>query len=441
MRTVNRFFGYHSRPLQIGGLLGICLLVFAVSGPTALAQRQVLDKVVAIVDEGVILQSELQQRLASVRQQAGLSNQQLPPEEELRREVLEALVLENLQLQMAGRASIRFDDDTLNRVLSSMAQQNNMSFDEFVAALEEEGTYLQTREQVRRELTLRELQRGLVNRRITITDQEIDNFLDSEMGRSTMAADYLVDHIVVAVSESDSREQINNKLEYASELVARLREGADFAGVRSMAQRDGRYPVSGSNFGWRKQNNLPSLFTDIVPQMVVGDVEGPIRAGNGFHIIKLMQIEGGTSRIVNQTHIRHIMVTPNEIRTDEQAREQIARLRERIQEGEDFATLARQNSDDAASVVAGGDLDWVNAGGMPPAMEDVVNALDVGDLSEPFRTDLGWHIAEVLDRRERDLSQQYSRSQAETALRNRKFDIELQNFLIEIREQAFVEYK
>jgi len=178
-----------------------------------------------------------------------------------------------------------------------------------------------------------------------------------------------------------------------------------------------------------------------VPELEVGEIAGPIRAGNGFHIIKLADMRGGTERLVNQTHFRHIMISPNEIRTEEQALALVTRLRERIVEGEDFETLARQNSEDASSVVAGGDLDWVNEGGMPPEMEATVNGLQIGELSEPFRTESGWHIAEVLGRREQDMSLQYSRSQAENALRNRKYDLELENWLLELRESAFVEFK
>ena len=173
--------------------------------------------------------------------------------------------------------------------------------------------------------------------------------------------------------------------------------------------------------------------------MSIDGIEGPIPAPNGFHIIMLDDKRGGTEQVVNQTHVRHIMLSPNEIRDEEQTRAAIERLRQRIVDGEEFATLARQNSDDASSVVAGGDLDWINPGGMPPEMERVVSQLEPGELSEVFRTSTGWHIAEVLDRRDEDLSRQYSRRQAENALRNRKFDLELQNWLIEIREDAFVE--
>lgn len=422
------------------GLLSLFVLL-AIAQPLQ-AQRVSLDKVIAVVDEGVILQSELDARMAEIVANARAANQQLPPMDEIRQQVLDQLILENIQMQMAERANIRFDDDTLNRVLGTLAEQSNMNFDDYVSALNEQGVYRQTREQVRRELTLRELQRGIVNRRINITDQEIENFLNSEMGRTTMAPDYLVDHMLVAINETDSPAVINAKLEFASSLVAQVQDTGDFISTRSRAQQTGPFEVSGSNFGWRRQEALPSLFTDIVPGMSVGDVEGPIRAGNGFHIITLADIRGGTNRIVDQSHIRHIMVAPNEIRTEEQALQLITRLRERILAGESFETIARQNSDDASSVVAGGDLDWVDdRGALPPEFEQVIGQLEVGELSEPFRTSGGWHIAEVLERRQQDLSREFSRSRALDTLRQRKFDLELQNWMIEIREQAFVEYK
>ena len=417
----------------------LCLLALVFSDDSQAQQRQLLDKVVAIVDEDVVLLSELEARLADIRRQAEASSQPLPPDEQLREEVLDTLIIENIQMQLAERVSIRYDDDTINRVLGNMAQNNGMSFDQYVATLEEAGVYLQTREQVRRQLSMQELQRGMVNQRIAVTEQEIDNFLNSEMGREVMAADYLVDHLLVPISETDTAEDREAKLRYAAELVARIEDGESLPMVGSQAARQGRYQLDSTNFGWRKAARLPNLFSDVVQPMKIGDVEGPIEAGNGYHIIQLADKRGGTEQMVNQTNLRHIMLSPNEIRTEEQTLAEIRELRQRILDGEDFASLARQNSDDASSVVAGGDLDWINEGGMPPEMEEVVDSLEVGELSEPFRTDTGWHIAEVLDRRETDLSRQYTRSQAANALRNRKFDLELQNWLLEIREEAFVE--
>ena len=427
--------------IRSGTLSVLCLALCAllVSIPAA-GQKVLLDKVIAIVDEDVVLQSELDARRKSIREQAQQNNQPLPGDDELSEEVLEVLVMENLQMQMANRMSIRFDDDTINGVLSNMAAGANMSFDDYVSVMEENGDYLETRNEIRKQITLQDLQRGVVNRRITITDQEIDNFLDSDAGKEYTAADYFVDDILISTSASDTNEVTSAKLQYAAGLVARLQDGEDFTATRVTAQQDGRYQVGGSELGWRKAEQLPSIFTDIVLEMEINDVEGPILAGNGFHIIKLISKRGGTEQIVKQTHIRHLMLTPNEIRSEEQTVEELTSLRQRIIDGESFSTLARQNSEDATSVVAGGDLDWINESGMPAAMEVVINELEEGIISDVFQSEVGWHIAEVMGRREADLGREFSRGQAENALRNRKFDLELQNWLIEIRDEAFVQF-
>jgi peptidyl-prolyl cis-trans isomerase SurA len=420
------------------------LLLLTVFSSHLFAQRQVLDKVVAIVDEGVVLQSELDARMAEVRANAIASGQPLPPASELREQLIESLIVESLQLQMANRMGIRYDDDTINSVMGNIAQQNNMSFEEYVSALEEAGRYITTREQIRKELLLRDLQRGVVNRRINITDQEIDNFLNSEMGRVSMAPDYFVDQTLIPVGENDSAEVIAAKQQFAEQMLEAINNGTPFEQVRQIAQRAAAavpptaFPVSGGELGWRKADGLPTLFVDIVPSMKAGEVRGPIRSPSGFHLVKLVQVQGDINSLVKQTHARHILITPNEIRTEEQAKQLIQTLHDRIENGEDFATIARQNSDDSASVVAGGDMGWANEGGMPPDFEPVIDQLEIGELSEPFETSYGWHIAEVLERREQDLSRQFSRQQAENTLRSRKFDVELQNWLIEIREEAYV---
>ena len=421
-------------------LLVTGLLCLGAVLPAAAQQRTMLDRIVAIVDRDVVLQSELNQRMEDIRRAAARDGRELPPISEMQGEVLETLIMENIQMQFAERASIRYDDDTINQVLGNMARESGLGFEQYVQALETQGVYLQTRDQVRQQLTLQELQRGYVNQRIHITDQEIDNFLNSEMGQEVISADYLIDHILVPIAASDDPAVRSAKLRYAGELVARLEEGESIPEVRSQAIADGRFPLDGTNFGWRKLDQMPSLFANAVEPMSVGQIEGPIEAGNGLHIVQLRDKRGGTEQIVKQTHIRHILVAPNEIRDEQDTIRLINDLRRRIvDDGEEFASLARQNSDDASSVVAGGDLDWVSEGGMPIEMEKVVEELEEGEISQPFRTQIGWHIAEVLGRRETDLSQDYSRSQAANMLRNRKFDLELQNWLIEIREEAFVE--
>lgn len=417
------------------------LLLLVLAAPFASAQRVLLDKVIAIVDDDVVLKSELDARIREITDQAARSGQPLPEDrEQFESDILEALIVENIQMQLADRVSIRYDDDTLNRVLGNMANNSNMSFDDYVNALEANGVYLQTREQVRKQMTIQELQRGMVSRRITITEQEIDNFLNSEMGREMMAADYFVEDLLIPLSAMDSAEIKQAKQRFAADLISRISEDYPLSVARSATRQGAEFEIAGAELGWRKANQLPSLFADIVKEMEVGAVEGPIEAGNGLHIIQLVDKQGGTEQFVNQTRVRHIMLTPNEIRNEEQTKAEIYSLHQRVLDGEDLATLARQNSDDASSVVGGGDLDWINEGGMPPEMESIIDELEVDELSEPFRTETGWHISRVEGRRLEDLSREFTRNQASNALRNRKFDLERENWLIEIREDAFVEF-
>ena len=433
---MNKFFATGPAPV-----LALLLAAAPLAAQPVFAQeRMLLDRIVAIVDTGVVLQSEVDARLADIITNARRGGQPEPDLEAIYDDVLEALVLENLQMQIAERINIRFDDDTINRVLGSMAENSDMNFEQYVTTLEQAGVYLQTREQVRRQLTLQELQRGLVNQRIRITDQEIENFINSEMGQELMRADYFLNHLAVPFGAGEDAESRQRKMRYAGELLARLEDGGDFAAVRAEVMQGGPFEVTATDFGWRKLDQIPALFNAAVEEMGVGQIEGPFEASNGLHIIQLADQRGGTSRFVRQTHLRHIMLSPNEIRDGEQSLAEIRRLRRRILDGEEFAPIARQNSDDAASVVAGGDLDWINEGGMPLEWEAVVKELEIGELSEPVRTDSGWHIIEVLGRRLSDLSREFTRAEAENVLRNRKFDLELQNWLIEIREEAFVEY-
>ena len=416
------------------------LLLLLIAAPFASAQRVLLDKIIAIVDDDVVLKSELDERIIEITAAAQRSGQQLPEDrEQFESDILEALIVENIQMQLANRVSIRYDDDTINRVLGNMASNNNLTFDQYVNALEENGVYLQTREQVRKQMTMQELQRGMVNRRIKITEQEIDNFLNSEMGRELMAADYFVDDLLIPFSAADTPETKAEKQRLAADLISRIDDDFPLAAARAAARQNTTIEIGGAELGWRKAKQLPSLFSDIVVEMEIGEVEGPIEAGNGLHIIQLVDKQGGTEQFVNQTRVRHIMLSPNEIRDEAQTEAEIRSIHQRILGGEDFAAIARQNSDDASSVVGGGDLDWVNEGGMPPEMEQVVDALEIDGVSEPFRSQVGWHVARVEGRRLQDLSREFTRNQAANALRNRKFELELENWLIEIREDAFVE--
>ncbi|MDB9950536.1 peptidylprolyl isomerase, partial [Gammaproteobacteria bacterium] len=286
-------------------VIGALLLLLA--APFASAQRVLLDKIIAIVDDDVVLKSELDERIVEITAAAQRNGQPLPDDlEQFESDIMEALIVENIQMQLANRVSIRYDDDTINRVLGNMASNNNLTFDQYVDALEENGVYLQTREQVRKQMTMQELQRGMVNRRIKITEQEIDNFLNSEMGRELMAADYFVDDLLIPFSAADTPEIKAEKQRLAADLISRIDDDFPLAAARAAARQNTAIEIGGAELGWRKAKQLPSLFADIVVEMEIGQVEGPIEAGNGLHIIQLVDMQGGTEQFVNQTRVRHI---------------------------------------------------------------------------------------------------------------------------------------
>jgi len=421
----------------IRGALLLCALFLGL--PQALqAQPMAIDRVAAIVDENVILSSELEERVLVVLENARERNLPLPPEAQLRREVLDQLILENLQLQMARRAGVRVDDNMLNTAMENIAAQNNMSFEQFRQILEANGIYLQTREQLAREITLGQFQQRAVNQRIDITRQEIENYLRSEAGQSAIAPEYRVAHILIPAAENPAEAGRRNEL--AAFLHQQLEAGANILAIVNEGSIAG-IPISGGDLGWHKVETLPSVFRPVVPDLQPGQVTDPFSSSSGQHIVALLEKRGGVNLSVQQTHLRHILIQPNEIRTEEQARTLIHQLYERILAGEDFAAIARQHTNDANSMVAGGDLDWVSEGQLPEDFMAVVRGTDIGEMTEPFRVQTGWHIIEVLDRREQDVTEENKRFRAQQVLRERKYEMELQNWLTEIRDTAFVEIK
>ncbi|MAM71610.1 MAG: molecular chaperone SurA [Gammaproteobacteria bacterium] len=409
-------------------------LTFAVSALSASAQLS--DRVIAVVDEDVILQSEFDARVEQII--ANNSGRNLPPRAELREGVLDQLIIESLQLQLAERSGIRIDDNRLNQALTQIAAQNNMSFEQFRNVLNQDGQYLEFREQIRRDLMINNLQTGTINQRITITRQEIANYLRSEAAQTDIAPEFRVHHILIPV-ENPLQNQLQEEL--ADLLYQQIQDGASILDLAASQQILG-IPVSGGDLaGWRKTENLPTMFRPVVPTLDVGEVSEPFTSDSGFHIVEVVEKRGGVDLQVNQSHVRHIMLRPNEIRTPQQTRELIFELHERIRGGEDFGDLARVYTDDPTSMVSGGDLDWVTEGQLPPPFEAALSEVPVGEMSEPFQVGQDWHIAEVLERRVEDVTEENRRFQAEQILRERKFETELQNWLSEIRDTAYIDIK
>jgi len=304
--------------------------------------------------------------------------------------------------------------------------------------LNQEGQYLEFREQIRKDMMINNLQNGSINQRITITRQEIENYLRSEAAQADISPEYRVQHILVPV---DNPAANSLQEELADLIYEQLQDGADILELAASREILG-LPVGGGDLaGWRKVEALPTMFRSVVPGMQVGEITEPFTSNSGFHIVKLVEKRGGVDLQVNQAQIRHILIQPNEIRTPQQAEELIHELYQRIQDGEDFGDLARVYTDDPGSMVSGGDLGWVTEGQLPPAFEAVASQLEIGELSQPFQNENAWHIAQVMDRKVEDVTEENARFQAEQILRERKYDNELENWLTEIRDTAYVDIR
>lgn len=402
------------------------------------AQPLQVDRVMAVVDDDVVLKSEFDERWAQVEAQiAQAPVGQRPPTAEVRRQLLDQIILEHLQLQLAERAGVRVDDNILNQNLERIAQQNNMTFEQFRQVLDAQGLYESTRQALRNEMLIGQLQGGAVNRRIEISRQEIENYLRSESGMTQIAPEYRVAHVLIPNNADVSSEQ---QRELAEVLHERIVDGGDIVQIAASGRISG-IPVSGGELNWAKVEGLPSVFQPVVPTLGIGDVSEPFSSPNGQHIVQVLQMRGGAALAQEQSRVRHILVKPNEIRTEAQAEALIRQLYQRIKDGEDFGDLARQNTDDNTSMVSGGDLDWIADGMLPPDFMKVVNETPVGTMTEPFRASTGWHILEVLDRRVQDVTEENKRFQAERILRERKFESELQNWLTEMRDTHYIDIK
>lgn len=421
------------RPLLLGASLFTASVVHA--------QIQPIDRVVAIVDNDVVMQSQLDQRLQEVEQSISKRGGQLPPMDDLQHQVLERLIVENLQLQIGDRSGIRISDEELNQAMASIAQRNNLTLDQFRAALSRDGLSFETaREQVRREMVISRVRQRRVAERIQVTDQEVQNFLASDLGQMQLSEDYRLANILIPVADAASPDEIRAAAQKTSQVYDQLRSGADFA-QQAIANSASENALDGGEIGWRKAAQLPPAFVELLRGLNPGDITEPLRTPGGFMIIKLLEKRGGDAQVRDEVHVRHILIKPNEIRSDEETHRLVERLYQRIVAGEDFATLAKSFSEDPGSALNGGDLDWIDPNSLVPEFRDVMAKTPSGEMSKPFHTQFGWHILEVLGRRATDNSEQFREQQALNALRNRKYDEELQTWLRQIRDEAYVEIK
>ncbi len=420
------------RPLLLGAVF---------LGSAAQAQVQPLDRVVAIVDNDVIMYSQLDQRLHEVEQSLSKRGGQLPPQDVMQQQVLERLIVENLQLQIGDRSGIRITDEELNQAMASIAQRNNLTLDQFRAALARDGlSYEQAREQIRREMVISRVRQRRVAERIQVTDQEVNNFLASDLGQMQLAEEYRLANILIPVPDAASPDQIRAAAQKTAEVYDKLRAGADFAQM-AIANSGSENALEGGDIGWRKGAQLPPAFAELIRSLSVGDITEPLRTPGGFMIVKLQEKRGGDTQMRDEVHVRHILIKPNAIRSEEETKRLVERLYQRIVAGEDFAELAKSFSEDPGSALNGGDLNWIDPNSLVPEFRDVMAKTPSGQLSKPFKSPYGWHVLEVLGRRATDSSDQFRKQQAMNALRNRKYDEELQAWLRQIRDEAYVEIK
>ncbi len=417
----------------------LCATLLLLCAGLAQATPKLLDSVAAVVEDDIIMNSELDQQVALVKKQ-NPSAKDLDAQA-LRSQVLDKLILDSIQLQMADRGNIRISDEQLNDALQRIAAQNNLTLSQFRQTMEKEGVPFATaRQQIMDEMRISRVQRFQVGERIQITDQDIDYFLASDLGKMASSAEYRLGHILIATPAEAKPADIKAAEAKALDIANRLRQGADFKKT-AMTESNSRTALEGGDLGWRKEAQLPALFAALVAKMSQGAIEGPIPSASGFHIIKLLEKRGGNTQLVTQYQTRHILIAPNELRDDKASKQLADDLAGRLKQGDNFATLAREYSNDPGSSTQGGSLGWVNAGDMVPEFNQVMLDSPVGKVSAPFHTQFGWHILEVQAKRETDVGVENQRNQVRNMLYQRRFEEELPIWLRKIRSEAYVEIK
>lgn len=399
---------------------------------------QTLDRIVAVVDDDIIMESELVERVATVRVRMREQNTPMPPEEALKQQVLERMIVESIELQMAERSGIRVDDNRINDTLENIARQNNMTTEQFRRTVVDEGiSWRGLRDQIKRELVVGQLRQRKVGGRIQITDQDVDNFLNSEVGKTNLAPDYRLGHILIPTSTDGDLAATEEK---ALQVYRELQSGTDFSQLAAQYSA-GEQALQGGDLGWRKAAQLPELFATSAETLQVNEVAGPFRTPGGLHLIKLLARRGADNIKVPQWQARHILIKPNEILSTEDARQKLEDIRARLLQGASFADLARTYSDDPGSARQGGDLGWVTQGDMVPEFDAMMRKTPVDSVSDVFQTPYGWHLLTVTGSREQDMSERYRSNMARQALYTREYDDELASWLRELRNDAFVEVR
>jgi peptidyl-prolyl cis-trans isomerase SurA len=405
-------------------------------------QGELLDRVVAIVNDGVVLNSDLDAQVDAVTERLRQQKLELPPQNVLRQQVLERLVLQEIQVQRANHAGVKVSDEQLNQALQDVAKRNNLTLSQLPDALGQQGIdYTSYREELRKEITLSLLRQRDVLQHISVTPREIDQYLEKQARTPSEHSEYNVSHILIAVGQEASPTQLEAAAKRAQEVYERAKGGEDFAKL-ALAYSNSQTALDGGALGWRKGSELPTFLTDTITKLRPGEVAEPLRTPTGFHIIRLNEVRGaGDKAVEDQVHVRHILLKTNALADDATVRGKLESIRDRVLKGEDFAVIAQTVSEDPGSATDGGDLGWAGPGTFSPEFEEVLARLKDNEVSEPFHTQFGWHIVQMLGHRRFDNSDELKRRQAIDAIRASKADEETELWLRQMRDEAFVEYK
>jgi peptidyl-prolyl cis-trans isomerase SurA len=400
-----------------------------------------MDRIIAVVDQNVITEQELADRVLTVSAQLEKQGTELPPQNVLEKQILERLISDSLQLQLAAQTGVKIDDTQLDKTVERIAEQNKLSVDEFKTLLEKDGVSIRKfREDIRNEITIARLREREVDNKLSISEGEVDNYLTTQANRGEENDEFEISHILIRTPEDASPEDLQKAKTKTQEALNQLAGNTSFAQV-SAAFSDAPNALEGGNMGWRSGSQLPTVFVDVLKNLQVGEVAKPIRSPNGFHILKLTNRRGGTSSlVVGQTHARHILIKLSEVVSEKEAKRKIDGIKERIDNGTKFEEMARQYSEDG-SANNGGDLGWVNPGDTVPPFERAMNALGLNEVSEPVQTSFGWHIIQVLERRQQDMTKEAARLKARQEIRTRKSEEAYQDWVRELRDRAFVELR
>jgi peptidyl-prolyl cis-trans isomerase SurA len=430
---MNRIMNF-KRPSLLFTFLYLSMLTAA-----AHADLKPLDQIVVVVNEDVITKTMMDNRIEDFRKQLALSQISSVEPEVLKKQVLERMIRDMIQLQQAKQLGITVDDLMLNRMLEQLAQSNNMTLEKFRDTIEAEGiNYARFREQTRDEIIIKQLQQRVVASKINVSDQEVQQYIDQNESMDSSKTTYHLRHILIAIPESATPEDIEKASGKADFVFRQIQSGAKFEDI-AIKESSGRNALQGGDLGERKANELPQLFVDAVADLSPGETSRPVRSASGFHLLQLVS-RSDDQVMVKQTHARHILIRTSSEVSDEQARQTLITIKQKIESGGNFAELASEFSEDPGSKIKGGDLGWAGPGDFVAAFENVADSLAIGQVSEPFKSPFGWHILEVLERRDHDQSKSNKENQARDAIQKRKIDEELRLWLRRIRDEAYVEF-